>query len=409
MFDIVLKTAFLSLLRRKVRTILVIFMITISLWSLLFMQGIYEGMYQQMVNNAIKSDSGHLSIYAKGFKQDKSIDLQIRDFKNIENRLKQNSDIKSYIKRVQSSGLIATASYSNSVQIYGIDLKEEKIHSQLDKYIIDGKYSFDEKEIGSKSRGVIVGFKLAKKLKLKVGKKIILSSQNINNEISSISLKVAGIIKTSNMQIDKMGIFIDIKKRKNFFGIDGVSQVSIIFNDRLSIKKYQDNLKKSFPSLEIFRWDQQYPALLQAQEMMQQFSFISYLVVFFVATIGIFGVVLVSVLERKREFGILRAIGTKFSIIGSIIFFESFFIGIVGFIFGSVLGGATLYYFNTYGLDLTTFSDALDEFGMDTVTYAIIKLEYFIMAFFSVFIAMVLSVLIPLKILKKLKPTEMIN
>lgn len=409
MFDIVLKTAFLSLLRRKVRTILVIFMITVSLWSLLFMQGIYEGMYQQMVNNAIKSDSGHLSIYAKGFKQDKSIDLQIRDFKNIENRLKQNSDIKSYIKRVQSSGLIATASYSNSVQIYGIDLKEEKIHSQLDKYIIDGKYSFDEKEIGSKSRGVIVGFKLAKKLKLKVGKKIILSSQNINNEISSISLKVAGIIKTSNMQIDKMGIFIDIKKRKNFFGIDGVSQVSIIFNDRLSIKKYQDNLKKSFPSLEIFRWDQQYPALLQAQEMMQQFSFISYLVVFFVATIGIFGVVLVSVLERKREFGILRAIGTKFSIIGSIIFFESFFIGIVGFIFGSVLGGATLYYFNTYGLDLTTFSDALDEFGMDTVTYAIIKLEYFIMAFFSVFIAMVLSVLIPLKILKKLKPTEMIN
>ncbi|MCK5111147.1 MAG: ABC transporter permease [Arcobacteraceae bacterium] len=404
MYKLIFKTAILSLFRRKVRTFLVIFMIAVSLWALLFMQGIYEGMYKQMIDNAIKSDSGHISLYAKGFKQEKSIDLQITNLNEIEKELKANNDIKSYVKRVQSGGLVATAGYSNPTQIYGIDLNEEKIQSQLDTYIIDGEYSF-----GKKSRGVIVGFKLAKKLKLKIGKKIILSSQTINNEVNSISLKVTGIIKTNNMPIDKMGIFIDIQKAKKFFGIEGVSQISIIFKDTNEIKKYQEYLKEKFKNLEIFRWDELYPALLQGQVMMEQFSLISYLIVFFTATIGIFGVVLVSVLERLREFGILRAIGTKFRILSAIIFFESFFIGIIGFIIGSVLGGATLYYFNIYGLDLSSYSNALDEFGMDAVIYAVIKYDYFIMAFASVAIAMVLSVLIPLKILKKSKPTEMIN
>ncbi len=404
MFNLIIKTALLSLLRRKIRTFLVIFMIAISLWALLFMQGIYEGMYKQMIDNAIKSDCGHISIYAKGFKQEKSIDLQIKNIKAIEQELRNNHEIKSYVKRIQSSGLIATASYSNSAQIYGIDLKEEDIHSQLNRYIIDGQYDF-----GKKYRGAIVGFQLAKKLKLKIGKKIILSSQNINNEVNSISLKITGIIKTSNMPIDKMGVFIDIKKAKKFFGMDGVSQVSIIFQNYTSVKTYQDILENKFTTLEIFRWDELYPALLQGQVMMEQFSLISYLVVFFTATIGIFGVILVSVLERLREFGILRAIGTKFSIIACIIFFESFFIGLVGFIIGSILGGVTLYYFNIYGLDLSAYSNALDEFGMDAVTYAVIKVEYFIMAFASVAIAMVLSILLPLRILKKSKPTEMLS
>ncbi|MEA3353618.1 MAG: ABC transporter permease [Campylobacterota bacterium] len=404
MFKLIVKTAFLSLLRRKLRTLLVIFMIAVSLWALLFMQGIYDGMYKQMVDNAIRSDSGHISLYAKGFKQEKSIEYQITNLEQIEKKLILNNNIKSYVKRVKSNGLAATAGYSNFASIYGIDLDKEKEYSKLDKYIYKGKFDFLKR-----SNGVIIGYGLAKKLKLKIGKKLIISSQDINNEINSISLKVSGILKTNNMALDKSAVFIDIKKAQRFFGIKGVSQISLIFNDTAYIKQFQNQLKKTYKDMDILRWDEQYPALLQSQQMMEQFSLISYGAVFFVATIGIFGVVLVSVLERLREFGILRAIGTKFSIVASIIFCESFIIGIAGFIAGVLFGGITLYYFHIYGLDLSSFSDALDQFGMDTVTYAVIKTKYFTMAFISVFTAMILSILIPLRILKKAKPTEMIN
>ena len=408
MYSLIFKTAYLSLIRRKIRTILVILMIATSLWGLLFMQGIYEGMTEQMITNAIKSDSGHLSIYAKDFRKEKSLELEMIDTKNIENIIKKEKHIKSYAKRVLTNGLIATANYSRATQIYGIDLKSEKIHSSLDSYLKDGTYSF-----GKKNNGAIIGFKLAKKLKLKIGKKIILTSQDIDNEVTSISLKVKAIIKTSNVPIDEMGIFININKAKEFLNIKGVHQLSIIFNDEKDIVSFQDNLntrlKNQTKQYLILRWDQLYPALFQGRVMMEQFSFISYALVFFTATIGIFGVILVSVLERLREFGILRAIGTKFSILAQIIFLESFIIGIIGFILGSILGGVTLYYFSIYGLDLSSFSDALDEFGMDAITYAVIKTEYFITAFISVVIATILSVLFPLRVLKKSKVVDVIN
>lgn len=408
MYNLIFKTAYLSLIRRKIRTILVILMIATSLWGLLFMQGIYEGMTEQMITNAIKSDSGHLSIYAKDFRKEKSLELEMIDTKNIENIIKKEKHIKSYTKRVLTNGLIATANYSRATQIYGIDLKSEKIHSSLDSYLKDGTYSF-----GKKNNGAIIGFKLAKKLKLKIGKKIILTSQDIDNEVTSISLKVKAIIKTSNVPIDEMGIFININKAKEFLNIKGVHQLSIIFNDEKDIVSFQDNLntrlKNQTKQYLILRWDQLYPALFQGRVMMEQFSFISYALVFFTATIGIFGVILVSVLERLREFGILRAIGTKFSILAQIIFLESFIIGIIGFILGSILGGVTLYYFSIYGLDLSSFSDALDEFGMDAITYAVIKTEYFITAFISVVIATILSVLFPLRVLKKSKVVDVIN
>lgn len=406
MFDLIVKTAFLSLFRRKLRTFLVVFMVASSLWGLMFMQGIYDGMIEQMISNAIKSDSGEISIYAKDFRRDKDVKQYIKNYKDIEDYIKQNENIKSYTTRVLASGIIATAKYSKNANIYAVDLECEKEHAKLNGYIKEGIYGF-----GEKSKGIMIGFKLAKKLKLSLGKKVVLSSQNSDNEITSASLKVTAIIKTNNMGLDENGVFIDIKKAKEFLNIKGVSQVSIVFKDPGYMYAFQKEIIRDFKSkrLEVFRWDQLYPALMQSRKYMEMFGYISYMIVFLMATVGIFGVVLVSVLERLREFAILRAVGTRFGIISSIIFLESFLLAMAGFILGIIFGGGTLYYFSIYGLDLSAFSDALDEFGMDAVTYAIIKANYFITAFLAVMSATILSIIVPLKILYKSKPTEVIN
>ena len=404
MFKLIYKTAILSLLRRKMRTFLAIFMIASSLWGLMFMLGIYDGMMKQMVDNALRSDCGDVTIYSKNFRSDNDIKLYIQNSKEILKEIEQNREIKSHVQRVLSDGLIATAKYSKGIKIYGIDLESEQKQANLSGYIKKGTYSF-----GKNDKGAIIGATLAKKLKLSVGKKIILSAQNSDNEINSIALKVTGIIKTNNMHLDGIAVFIPMQVAQRFLNIDGVMQISMIFKDKTKIVAFQKVMQEKHKELEIFRWDELYPALMQSLVMMKQYSFISYILIFFVAGIGIFGVVLVSVLERLREFAILQAIGTPFGVISKIIFLESLFIGFLGFIFGCILGGVTLYYFQVYGLDLSSFSDALDEFGMDAITYAVIKPSYFITGFFAVFIATILSTLFPLYVLKKSKPIEVIN
>ncbi len=404
MYKLILKSALASLFRRKLRTTLVIFMIAVSLWGLLLMQGIYDGMAQQMINNAIRSDSSELSIFAKNFRVNRDIKENITNEAEITQLLNNNDNVKSYISRVVSDALIATARYSKNAFVYGIELDKEIQHAKLNQYLKEGAFDF-----GAKNKGAIIGFQLARKLKVTVGKKIILSSQNVNNEVTSISLKVTGIIKTNNMLFDESAVFIDKQTAQTFLNLQGVSQIAIMLKEYSQVSQLKQQLHSQFSNIEAYDWGELYPALLQTQDMMKTFSYISYLIVFFTATIGIFGVILVSVLERLREFAILRAIGTKFYLIVQIILFESLFIGGIGFILGIFLGGMTLYYFSIYGLDLSAFSDALDEFGMDAITYARIQLEYFITAFIAVLSACILSILIPLNVLKKSKSIEVIN
>jgi ABC-type lipoprotein release transport system permease subunit len=271
--------------------------------------------------------------------------------------------------------------------------------------LFQGIYNF-----GRLNRGAIVGFKLADKLQVKVGSKIILSAQDSHREVSALSLNVTGILKTNNMAIDEDAIFIAAKKARQLLALSKeVSQIAIILYDEGQIPSLQQDLQQEFPHFEILRWDELYPALLQSRMMMENFNMIASLLIFCIAALGIFGVMLVSVLERLREFGIMMAIGTQFRQVGSIIFAESFFLGFIGFGVGALIGGGTLYYFKIYGLNLSMFSDAFNEFGMDAVTYAIIRPSYFVTALVAVIIATFLSVLIPLWFLKKAKPIEAIS
>ncbi len=405
MFRLTSKIAWASLVRRRTRSVLVVMMIAVSLWGLFFMEGIYDGMTEQMINNAIRSDSGHISLFGEGYRLDPDLSRQVVDVAVVDSFLARDNRVLSYVKRLKQDGLVATAHYSRGVAIFGVDLAAEEKHGRLKGYLSQGEFSF-----GKKGRGTIIGFKLADKLQVRIGRKIVLSAQNSHGEVSAAPLKVMGILKTNNMALDENAVFIGDKKARKLLAIDeGVSQVAVILHDEAQIAGLQEELRHKFPHLEILRWDELYPALMQSRVMMEGFNLVASLLVFCVAALGIFGVMLVSVLERLREFGIMLAIGTRFSQIRNIIFVESFFLGFIGFSFGSLIGGATLYFFKVNGLDLSMFSDAFDEFGMDAVTYAIVRPSYFVTALAAVTLATFLSVLIPLRVLKKSKPIEAIN
>lgn len=409
MYSLAVKIAMASLVRRATRSFLVMLMICVSLWGLLLMQGIYDGMTEQMITNAIRSDSGQLSIFAEGYRLDPGLDKLVAYTLEEQERLetflnRHKTVVKTRVRRLRQNGLVATAHYSRNTEIFGIDLEGEKKHGNLQNYLILGKYDF-----GSRQKGAIIGFKLAEKLQVGVGKKIILSAQDKDNEVTSVALKVTGIIKTNNMNLDENVVFLDLEKCRSFLGVQrGVSQISVMMYDEKLLPQLQKDLQNTFP-YEILRWDEMYPALMQSRVLMKGFSLMVSGMIFGVAGLGIFGVIMVSVLERIREFGVMLAIGTSFNQVRIIILAESLFMGLSGFVAGSICGGLSLLYFNKYGLDLTVFSDAFSEFGMDAVTYAVIRPEYFSTAFAAVILATLLSTWFPLRLLKKARPIEVIH
>ena len=400
---IYIKMAFKNIFRRLSRTILTAAMISVSLVSLMVMAGLYEGMIVQMVDATTKSDSGEVLIQAKNFRETQQIKYSIKDSKPIEEIIKSDSRVESYLTKVRIQGLIATAGYAKNVSIIGVDLQNEIKQSALDNYVMSGELTF-----GKRDRGVIIGQTLAKDLKIKVGKKVIITTQDVNNEVVSIALKVKAI--TNSTGLAKSLLMSKTKLQKTLELGSSVSQVCIIMKDRANSSTFANELKlKEMKNIAVYDWTELYSMLKEMEMMMTTVNIISYAFVFLVASIGIFGVVLVSVLERIREFGIMMAIGTRFSDIAKMIVFESLIISTIGYIVGAIIGALALVYLSAYGIDFSAFDDAFLMFGLDPHMKAVIKPEFFTDTLIAIYIATILAVLLPIRTLKKRKPVESIK
>ena len=384
---------------------MVILMIALSLAGLLGIQGLYDGMITHMINTTIRSDSGEISLYAKEYRLDKSLDYRLKHLTQMEESLSTVEGLKSYAVRTQQEGLIATAHKSLGASIKGISLDNERDFGQFDTFIIKGNYSF-----GKNDKNALIGATLAKKLQLDIGSRVIFTAQDAKGEINSISFRISGILKTGNPALDEYSVFVSIEKISAFLNLEeSATQIALRIEKSQDLKKVQQTLKRNFPEAEVLRWDELYPLLIQMQEMMQIFNLASYIIVFIVAALGIFGVMLVSVLERMREFSIMLAIGTPYTTVRNQILIEASFLGFIGFIVGAFLGWVMLFYMSVWGVDLRSFQEGMEAFGLNAILFADIQYYYFIQAFFAVFFATLLSVIWPLRILKKVKPIQVIQ
>jgi putative ABC transport system permease protein len=149
--------------------------------------------------------------------------------------------------------------------------------------------------------------------------------------------------------------------------------------------------------------------LKMMEEMMVIFNSITFGIVMMVVFIGILGVMYVSVLDRIREFGIMRAVGMEYRLIRLQILLEALFVGFLGYLSGAVLGLLGLLYLQHFGLDLSAWADGLESFGYDSIIYAHMQLSYFTNTFFAIIAASILSVFLPLRKIKRLNPIEVIK
>jgi len=239
---------------------------------------------------------------------------------------------------------------------------------------------------------------------------VIFTAQDSTGEINAISFRISGILKTGNPSIDDQAVFISMEKMSKFLNVhQSATQIALRVKDAEYIPMVQQELKKRFPTIDVLRWDELYPLLIQMQEYMNIFNLASYIIVFIVAALGIFGVMLVSVLERIREFSIMLAIGTPYRTVRNQIIMEASFLGLIGYLAGAFGGWIFLLYMSTAGIDMRAFEAGLELFGYSAVMYANMHLYYFFQAFFAVFFATLLSVIWPLRKLKKIKPIQVIQ
>ncbi|MFA6138407.1 MAG: FtsX-like permease family protein [Sulfurimonas sp.] len=400
MYRLIIKMAWKNSFLRLSRTLLVITMIAVSMSMMIGIQGLYDGMSANMIDKNKRSDSGDVALYEKEYRVEKELKNTIKNANEIKGAIENRAGVEAVVLRVRAEGLASTARKSSFAMINGINLSEEERFGVFSDFLKEGALSLEK-------RDALVGIELAKTLKLRIGSKIVFSTQDSSGEINSLALRVSGIVQTTNISLDNSAIFMDREKLHAFLGTSPSEATQI------AIKSSQEGLyarlKLKYPDLDVKSFLELQPMMKQMQEMMVIFNSITFFIVMSVVFVGILGVMYVSVLDRIREFGIMLSIGMQYKYIRLQIFLEALFVGLTGYIFGAILGAFLLLYLRDYGIDLSAFADAMQSFGYETTVHGTIKLSYFTTTFLAIMSASFLSVLIPLRKIKNLNPIAVIK
>ncbi len=394
------KLAWRNIWRNRRRSLIVLTSVIVGLVAIVISDGLSNGMIGQMLSNQINLNISHIQIHKKGFNSNRTVKNFIPDSKKVDEVLKADPSIKSYSKRVFVTGILSSANNSSGVKIYGIDPNQEAKVSIIKSSMIEGSYLTKNK------RDIIIGKKLAEKLEVEIGDKVVAMANTIKGNIGSEVFRIVGIFKTASSEFDKTAIYIPAITEQNMLNIgDKYYEYAILTKNYDNVDEIQKDLEaKLGENFEVLSYKDLLPMLIYQIELYKETMWILNVIIGLALIFGIINSMLMSVFERIREFGVLMSIGMKNSRIYLMIVTEAFIIGIVGTIAGIIVGLLLEIPLAHTGIDLSFFSSGLEAFGIGTVIYPVLSTGNIIMSsLFMPFVA-ILGALYPAYKAIKLEP-----
>ncbi len=347
----IFKIAFRNIFRQKRRTILTALSMLSGFVLSAFFIGFSDGSYGNIINMFTKNKTGHIQIHQKDYLENPTIYKSIDNYKNIFKKLKTIQGIESYTPRVYTSGLVSVRDKSAGARVIGIEPYLENKTTNFNKNIVKGGKNLSKKA----SKEVLLGIGLSKLLKTKVGEEIIIVSQGSEGEIAYDIFNIIGLINSGDELGDKMAFYIHIDDADSLFSFKGkIHEIAI--NTR-AIRNV-DSIKKKItekinnPELAVASWKEFAKSFYDAMKADQAGMWIMLLIIVLIVAIGVLNTVLMSVLERTREYGVLKAVGTKPSQIFNLVLIEVNIIAIFSVIIGTGIGFVLNSIFAKYGYTL---------------------------------------------------------
>jgi len=389
--------------RSKQRSVIIMTAITLGIFAGLFLIAFSKGMTEQRISSSLKTEVSHIQIHNEGYLENNDFNLYIENIDSLSKLLETDHRVQGFSKRIVINSLASTAETGAGVKITGVNPEIETFVTDLNTKVIEGQY-FN----GVKRKPIVIGQKLAKKLKAKVRSKIVLQLQDTAGQTFPAAFRVVGIYKTTNTAFDEMNVFVRNTDIYNLCGLNASNahEISIFLNDRDEVNNLDMELERKFPDLEINTWEEGNIMLGYLNDAMDQYMIIFILIILFALYFGIANTMLMAILERRKEIGMLMAIGMKKFKVFRMIMYETIFLSLVGAILGIILGILSVYYFGKKGLDLSIWGTGLEAYGYDPIIYLSLDTGYIIQVVLWVVFTGVLASLLPAWKALRLNPCE---
>lgn len=409
-----LKIAWRNIWRSKLRSAVVIGSIAIGVWSLVFLLSFSRGMIMTYIEKAIENQTSHIQVHNPAFinadieanELEKAPYNFISDISKTEEALKANPALEAYAMRSYAhQTFLGVAGKTGVANVYGVNPEAEKGVTNIHNLIIEGNY-FEEK----KRNQILISKSQAEKYNIGLRKKVVLSFTDKDGIPTKVAFRVCGIYDTKNQLQDQFNVYVRQKDLNKVLGIKGQThEVAILVKDVEKVYDTKESIAKALPGQLVRVYDQISPEIELFNVQIQLTTFIFTFIFMLGLIFGIINTMLMAVLERMRELGMLMAIGMNKGKVFKMITLETLLLGLISAPIGMLIGTISVGYFKRVGLDLSNFSKGMQKFGMSEVVYPESSGDMYIIFGVAVLITAVLGSLYPAFKAISLRPVEAIR
>ena len=398
---LIVKMAFRNIFRQRRRSILTALMMTGGFALFSFSVGMADGMYGNIIDMFTRDHTGHVQIHAAGYLDRPSLYKTIDQVPRLERRIRSVDHVVGVTARVYGPALAFAGKKTNGTQIIGVDPKNEPQTTRIKTKIARGKFFSD-----SQSGQIILGAGLAEVLEVEPGGEVALISQAADGSIANDVFTVTGIMNKDSNTFDRMNCYLPLAVAQQFLALgDRVHEIVILLDDQHYARQTAVRIAKAInnPDLVVEPWQEVEKAFYRAMQVDLKGNYITQFVIMLIVAIGVLNTVLMSILERTREFGVIRAMGTRPRAVFSLIVMETSFLCFMALALGALISLGLIHYFSLHGIKLPT---AFTYGGMtwDTMT-ARLSVKAFWQPALVTFLAAVLVSLFPAIRAARIKPT----
>jgi len=388
--------------RRNVRrSALTAAAMALGLMLLIFSRSIAEGGHEQWIESAMRLGTGHVAIQAPDYLETARLEhhLDSAEVRTVEQALGAADvapKIQTWAPRLTVSGLASSASSAVPVSIEGVDPARERVFSTLPDHIEDGRYLEPEDRLRA-----FVGDALARRLNLKVGDRFVLTAQTASGEVEGQMMRVAGTFHTGIQEMDEGVVHVPIGTARRWLGVPGAATTVAVLlrnsRETNAMVRLLDRKLDHHEGIRVLGWRKASPEMDSAVRIDDYGDYLFHTILFAIIALAVLNAVMMSVLGRKREFGILQALGLTGGETGMVVLGEGLFLTAAAGLLGMLLGFAFTWGFFRHGIDFGSFMEGMTASGgvINPVIVPIFRAQQVMLSVVSILVIGTLASLYP--------------
>ncbi len=401
-FKVIFTLAWRNLWRNHRRTLIMLSAITVGVWAMIFMTALMRGMVDDMLLNGIRNLPGEVQIHHPQYRDDPSINnsIAVPDKKLL--AALQRPEVKAWTNRVRVPAVISSERDSRGVTLVGVEpVSEVQLGFDSDS-IIEGRFLEN-----SDDNGLVIGAKLAERLETRLGKRVVIMSQDPDNNIADRGFRVVGIYKAKMASLEELYVYAGLNTVQKLLKLENmVSEIAITGDDYRHVEGWYPFIKDAAgENRQTLPWYEADTYLGAMLAMMDGFVLVWIIVIFLALSFGLVNTLVMAVFERTREIGLMQALGMRPSLILYQILIESFLLLSIGLLLGNIFAIGTIIPLQD-GIDISAVAKGMEMMGTSSMLYPALKLNDVLLANAIVITLGLLTSILPAWHAANLNPIE---